>query len=305
MEFLNKFKIPTILGLGIILLGLGSGLYLVLKEQVFLSRAAPDLTPQNITVTNITEDTAVISWQTNSQTASFIIFGQKGSGEQTVLDDRDKDRPTPRFVHYVTLKNLLPQTHYQFKIVSGKLTSPATSFDTAKPISSQTGFGPVIGSVSDDGKPVNEGIAYLSLDTAVIQSAEVKAGGNFLIPLSSIRKADLSDILALADAMPAKITIISNKGSATINFFLTASSVLPLVSLGQNVDLTVKENRADKYDLNGDGKINSADYTVISSCFGKKPEVMVSNMSCAKADLNSDSKIDQKDLNLMSQKLKE
>lgn len=317
-DFINKFKIPTILGLGIIFLGLIGGLYLVLRPQTFLSQATPDLTPQNITITNISDNSAVISWQTNSNAASFISFGQQNPREQTVLDDRDSNPPAggpkPHLTHYVTLKNLLPQTHYQFKITSGKATSDILKFDTAKPLTSQTGFTPIIGSVLlNDSTPLNDGIAYLSISGAVSQSALIKSGGNFLIPLSQIVKENLTDAYQLTEGAVGKIVIISDKGTASLLFNLKSNSTpLPPVKLGQNIDLTTPEetpqpvvNDLEKYDLNNDGKINTTDYSLASSCFGKKPAAtLAGGKTCAKADINGDGKIDQKDLDLMSQKLK-
>lgn len=314
--FLNKFKIPTLLGIAIILIGLISGLYLVLREQIYLSQAAPNLTAQNITFTNISDDSVTISWQTNTATPSFVTFGQSSPEEQTTLDDRDTGNPKPHILHYVTLKNLLPKTNYQFKIISGKLSSDILKFETTSPITNQTGFTPVIGSVMDGNSPLADGIVYLSIQDAVTQSALVKSGGNFLIPLSEIRKSDLSDLFLLSEDMTAKLTIHSNKGSSAVLFKLkTNSEPFPPIKLGQDIDLTVPQetpapspsiNDLDKYDLNHDGKINAADYAILSSCFGKRPTIILpGNISCAKSDINGDGKIDQKDLDLISQKLKD
>lgn len=318
IDFINKFKIPTFLGLGIIFLGIAAGLYLVLREQTFLSQAAPNLTPQNITFTNITEDSVVISWQTNSTTVSFISFGQGSPNEQTVLDGRDNNPapygagPKPRLTHYVTLKNLLPKTDYQFKIISGKITSDILKFTTATPASTQTGFTPIIGSVLDGNTPLNDGVAYLSIPDAVTQSALIKTSGNFLIPISHIRKADLSDVYPLSEGVIAKLTIISDKGDAGILFKLQASSPpLPPISLGQNVDLTTLEQTPqpnpiikdlDKYDLNSDGKINAADNAIILQNFGPLRQAS-KNPKEKRADLNEDGVVDQKDLDLMSKQI--
>ncbi|MDD5147613.1 MAG: dockerin type I domain-containing protein [Candidatus Daviesbacteria bacterium] len=317
-NFFNKFKIPTLLGLSLILLGIISGLYLVLREQVFLSQAAPDLAPQNITISNIVEDSVTVSWQTNAPTASFITFGQKNPGEQTVLDDRDSDPPAggpkPHSLHYVTLKNLLPETNYQFKIISGKFASDILKFETASPLTNQAGFTPIIGSVLNGNKPLDDGIVYLSIPEAVTESALIKTGGNFLIPLSQIRKADLSDIYPLTEETVAKLTINSDEGSASTLFQLKTGMPLPPIKLGQTIDLTVSQETPtpaptikdlDRYDFNSDGKINSTDYAILSSCFGKKPSTTLpGNRSCAKTDINTDGIINQKDLDLMSQKLK-
>lgn len=296
-DFMNKFKIPTILGLGIIFLGISSGAYLVLKDQIFLSQAAPNATAQNITFSNITDTSAVVSWQTGSEASSFVTFGQNNPSEQTVLDDRDAN-PTPHSSHYVTLKNLLPKTKYQLKIISGRNTSEILQFETSSPSSNQTGFGPIIGSVlQNENTPLDEGIAYLSITDAAMQSALIKAGGNFLIPLSSYN---------LTEGTTGKITIVSGKDSASMLLTIKANSApLPPIKLGQNIDLTTPEETPqptrddlDKYDLNEDGKINAADNAIILQNFGKNPKDK-------KADLNQDGKINQKDLDLMAQQIKD
>lgn len=309
-KFIDKFKIPTLLGLSIIFLGIISGLYLVLREQTFLSQATPNLTPQNVTLTNLTEDSITISWQTNLSATSFITYGQTSPGEQTALDDRDSPPgggPKPRLIHYVTLKKLLPKTSYQFKIISGKLASDVQRFETASPLTNQTGFTPVIGSVLDDNIPLTNGIAYLFIPDTITQSSLVKEGGNFLIPLSKVRKNDLSDYQP-TEGTVAKLTISSDKGIANILFKLKADSIpLSPIKLGQNIDLTTPEQSPqpsptnkdlDKYDLNDDGKINAADNAIVLQNFGKNPKDK-------KTDLNGDGVVNQKDLDLMAQKIKE
>lgn len=311
-DFFNKFRIPTILGLGIIIAGMSAGIFMVSKEQIFLSNAAPNISPQNITLSNTSDDSVTISWQTPTPATSFITFGRMNPNEETVLDDRDANPPTggPKTysIHYFTIKNLLPKTTYQYKIISGKNSSEVSKFTTAAPLSTQTGFRPIIGSVLDGDTPLNEGVIYLSIADAATQSALVKSSGNFLIPLSQIRKADLSDNFSATEDTMAKLTIVSVKGQTSVIFKLGQfDKGLPPIKLGQDVDLTtvtpppspVTANQdLDKYDLNGDGKINSTDYAIILQNVGKNPKNK-------KADLNGDGVVDQKDLDLMSQKLKD
>ncbi|MBI4035591.1 fibronectin type III domain-containing protein [Candidatus Daviesbacteria bacterium] len=306
ISFINKFKIPTLLGLSIIFLGLFSGVYLVLKEQIFFSKAASDATAQNITLTNITEDSATISWQTNSPTSSFITFGQDNPNQSTSLDDRDNDSvnntgPTARLFHYVTLKNLLPKTIYQFKIISGKTISAVNKFQTAGPTNNVSPFAPVIGSILDETTSLNNGIIYLSIGEAITQSSLVKSGGNFLLPLSRVRKADLSDLYQITEGEAAKLTIYTDKGQTTVLFKLKANTPpLPTIRLGENLDLTNEKEPAGKYDLNNDGIVNSADYAILSSCLGKEPtDMLAGDKPCSKADINTDGSIDNKDQNLM------
>lgn len=308
IHFFEKFKIPTFLGLAVIIIGIASGIFLVMKDQTFLSRASPDVTPQNVTFTNIADSTIVASWKTSSPTASFITFGQNSPSEQTALDDRDQKSPSPHTIHYVTFKNLLPKSEYQMKITTGRISSAVFKFKTASPISSQNNFGPVIGSVLEGTKPLSEGVAYLSIANATVQSYLIKDLGSFLIPLPQIRKADLSDIFAVSDDMVAKLVIIGKNAQATVLFKLQAGGVsLPVLKLGQNLDLTtlqtetkqatLSDSKLEKdFDLNSDGKINAADNAILLQNFGKNPKNK-------KADLDGDGEVTKKDLDLMSKQI--
>lgn len=295
-DFFDKFKIPTVLGLGIIIAGIAVGTVMVLREQTFISQASPDATAQNITVTNITDTQVTISWQTSVPTTSFVTFGITNPNEQTVLDDRDTKIPQAYSLHYVTLKNLLPKTTYQYKITSGKIQSETGKVTTATPLKLQTGFRPIVGSVLDGDKPLNEGIAYLSIANATTQSFLIKSSGNFLIPVSQIRKTDLSGSFPTAEDTVAKLTIVSANKQATAIFKLGSfDKGLPSISLGENLDL-LEVSDLDKYDLNGDGRVNTTDYAIILQNAGNPPAGGPQN---PKADLNSDGVVDQKDLDLM------
>lgn len=294
-HFINKFKIPTLLGLGVILTGIGVGVFLVLREQTFISSASPDTKPQDTTFSNISDDSVSLSWQTTAEVASFVTFGQANPDEKTALDDSDLNTPKPHKIHYVSLKNLSSKTVYQLKIISGKKPSDVLTFQTASAPTTQTGFTPVIGSVLDGDVPISEGVVYLSIAGATIQSSPIKSSGTFLIPISQIRKSDLSDTYSLAEGMVGKLTIVSDKGKAQVLFGLKLSSnTLPPIRLGENVDLTIAKPVI--FDLNGDGLVNAADNAIILQNFGKNPKNK-------KADLNSDSAVDQKDLDLMSKQI--
>lgn len=299
-ESINKFKIPTILGLGLIAAGIISGILLVIKDQAFLTKASPNLVPQNITVSNIEDEEVTVSWQTSAQTSSFVTFGTKNPQEKEVLDDRDTQTPKAYSLHYVTIKNLQPDTTYLFKIISGRLTSEIKNFKTAKSASFQNGFGPIIGTVFDENNPLDQAIAYLSISDATIQSARLTNLGNFLIPISLMRKIDLSDTFQPKEGDVAKLTIISDKGTSSVLFKINAEGVeLPPIKLGENLDLTTPPtSELDKFDLNADKSINAADHSIVLRNFGKSPKEK-------RADLNGDGVVDQEDLQQMAKKIEE
>lgn len=303
-----KFRIPTILGLSIIIFGIIIGVFLVLGKQTFISKATPDISPQNITITNITDNSVTISWQTQSPVTSFLTYGQINPNEQTALDDRDVKLPSAYLIHYVTLKNLLPKTDYQYKIFSGATSTDTFKFSTATPATNQTSFRPVIGSVLTEDKPLDEGIAYLSITDAILQSALIKTNGNFLIALAQIRKTNLSAVFLPADDTTVKLTIQSAKGQSNILFKLgDFNKELPPIKLGEDLDFISNPPIPDsssqpsqnltKYDLNDDGKINSTDNAILLQNFGNSPKNK-------KADLNNDGIVSQKDVDLMSQEIR-
>lgn len=307
-DFSSKFKIPTLLGLAIIILGIIVGVFLVLREQVFTSHATPDVTPENITISNVSDTEATISWETSSPIFSFITYGQTNPDEQTALDVRDSSPKNGssklHSMHYFTLKNLLPKTIYQYKIISGKKSSDLQKFTTAAPLSQQSEFSPIIGSVIDKDKPLSEGIVYLSIADATTQSALINSSGNFLISLSQIRKADFSDRFILSPETVVKLTIVSSDGQSNALFTLAAAEKnLPPIKLGADIDLTniipspsPATGDLNIYDLNNDGKINSADNAVLLQNFGKNPQNK-------KADINKDGVVDIKDLSLMAKQI--
>ena len=300
----NKLKIPTILGLGIIVSGIVTGVFLVLREQIVISKASPDVTAQNITLSNITDNLVTVSYQTSVPASSFITFGQTGPSETTVLDDRDNQSPKPYSMHYFTIKNLLPKTTYQYKIISGKVSSDILKFTTAAPVASQAGFRPIIGSVLDKNQPLDQGVVYLLIAGATTQSAQVKNSGNFLIPLSDIRKSDLSDRFVLSEDTTVKLTVISAKGQANILLKLNTSNLeLGPIKIGEDLDLTAPSTKElNIYDLNGDCKTNAADNAIILQDFGPLGEAG-KNPKNKKADLNKDGVVDQKDLDLMAKQI--
>lgn len=306
-DFFNKLKIPTILGLSIIILGIIAGVFLTLREQTFTSQAAPNATPENITISNISDTEVVISWQTSFPALSFLTYGTTNPNETTLLDDRDLllDKPSLHTIHYVTVKNLIPSTVYKFKVISGKLSSDIQEFKTANPIDSSTGSKPIIGTVVDENMPLAEGIVYLSIANATTQSSLIKQSGNFLIPTSDIRSMDLSSNITLSEDTIGKLSIISSKEQTNVLFkFKDIENTLPPIHIGQDLDLTDKTNTTskklltnlDKYDLNKDGKINSADNSIVLDNQGRNPKNKA-------ADLNEDGVVDQKDIDLMAEQI--
>lgn len=296
---LTKFRIPTILGLGLVILGIGSGVFLVIQNQSLTAKAGADQTPKNITISNLEDTQTTISWQTDTPTTGFVTYGINSPDEYTAFDDRDNQSPKSYYTHIVTLTHLTPQTSYNFKIISGKTSSEVQKFTSLQTLK-QNRFKPIVGTVVAQQQLLDDGLAHLSI-TGAVQSSIIK-NGNFLIPIST---------LDIQNDTIGKLTIVSNMGTATALIRLAdLTGPIGPIKLGDNLDLTVNQITPTptptsvpnpvllKYDLSGDGLINSSDYAVVLRNFGKSPQ---NN----RADLNNDGVVDQKDLSEMSKKINE
>lgn len=288
-------KIPTLLGITLLTAGLSLGVFSVTRNQIFKTRASPSFSPQNVSVTNLSDTSASLSWQTADPTTGFVRVGQSGSLDQTFSDDRDQATPQKHNLHFVTLTNLTPQTTYYYQINSGDVIYPASGTVSIKTTPPQTSSNlpPLIGSVIDSAlQPVEEALVSLSIPNQPPLSTITKVSGNFILPLTLIKTDPAASISA-----QLKISGIDKNSTVTLPIPFSGTTIPPL-QLGKDLDLTLKPTPVTKtlqtYDLNGDGVVNALDVSIVIKNLGKAP-------GDKRADFNGDGVVDQKDLNLINQ----
>lgn len=247
---IRQHKIPTILGLLTLIMGLVIGVFLVQGGQVFFLRAAPEISPSQVKITNLTSNSFSVSWLTEKETNGFVKFGETSSLEQTALDDRDQmTGKNESFVtHHVTVKNLKPKTHYLFKISSGGrffdkegqlyevTTAPVL---TIAPPASDIASGIIL---NPDGSPAAEVIVYLTLANTTPQSTLVRSGGNWFIPLNTALSADLSSFAQYdKEAQIEEIFVQGSQGqTATVLTTTGNDNPVPEITLGKAYDFRQK-----------------------------------------------------------------
>lgn len=238
-------RIPTILGLFLILIGIGVGLVAVRQGSTWFLRAEPETIPKQVKITNITDNSFTVSWITDGQTTGFVKYGSDKSLSFTASDDRDQiSGKTGKYLtHHLTLKNLNPATSYSFKIGSGgKLfdnngqpyqITTAPTIQTPPP--SDVAYGTV---VKADGSPASGAIVYLSLANTTPQSTITKTSGSWVIPLNLARSADLTSYTTYdRDASIEEIFVQAGQdGTATAVATTRYDSPLPTITLGQSFD---------------------------------------------------------------------
>lgn len=108
-----------ILALIIVFALIPAGVFLVSQKTAFFSKADVSISPQKIKITDVTEQSFTVSWETPGKpTLGFVSFGTTPSLGNSYFDDKDTDVRMKRSEHQVTLKNLNPATKYYFKIGS-------------------------------------------------------------------------------------------------------------------------------------------------------------------------------------------
>jgi hypothetical protein len=303
----SEIKIPTIFGLGVLLVGLAAGTLLVNGNINFNLRAQEGENPLGLAVTNVSGTSASIYWQTKNPVSGYVKAGTTTSLGLTFLDDRDLQKPQDHQIHFVTLTNLSPATTYYFKLgLNGESYPPGNkflSFKTATSITPQN-LEPLTGSVVDKNiQPISEALVNLEIPGAQTLSTVTRVGGNFFISLNTIRNRQTNQNFKLEENTEARLIIISPDLTSKINFKLSVQNpVLPPVVLGQDLELVSQlaspspTIRTINYDINQDGVVNSLDRNVILKNRGKNPKQKES-------DLNGDNVVDQKDLNQFDQYL--
>lgn len=212
-----KKKILTILYFILLLAGVLSGTYLIGQKSSLSGYAQQDTKPDNIKITNISDNSFAVSWTTPTDIVGFIAYGVVEDLGQTVYDDRDDGKQTNRLTHHVTLKNLKPNTRYFFKIGSGSdlydnngsLFQQVTASSTASPPPiAKPLYGRV---VQENGNPLKEVLIYVQLENAVPLSTYIVSDGKWLTTLTNMRDLELSKYIV--PAKDAKVTILAQAGN--------------------------------------------------------------------------------------------
>lgn len=226
LDALMKKRIPTILGLGVLLIGVAAGVLLVGQGTGgFLPRANEEAIPQQVRITNITESGFTVSFITQVNTLGLLEYGTEAKQLKTkVLDDRDQlsGESGQYRTHHITVTGLQPSTQYYFRIGTasrnffdnqGEPFAVRTSRPGLTPTSAPSASGQVR---TQAGSPANGSLIYLTAAGASPLSAYIKQDGSWSIPLSQMRTQDLSAIVTLDTTTEIKIQVIGTDGE-TLN----------------------------------------------------------------------------------------
>jgi hypothetical protein len=245
-------RIPTLLGIGVLLIALVSGmLFFGEGTGVFAPRATPQTTPKKIRITNITDSSFTISFFTDEATAAFIKYGTAQDQLKSQSSD-DRDQLSGSIgeynVHHVTVRGLEPNSTYFYTLGTGSGSQfdnngvPFTTKTAARggvPPAAQTIYGSV---VAPTGNPAEGAVVYVSIAGAGEQSSLVKSSGSWAIPLSTARTTDGSGYADITDDSPVTIVAQGSSANLTSQITTTVGEAQPVgtITLGESANTTAQ-----------------------------------------------------------------
>lgn len=234
---LQNKRIPTLFAILMLVGVLGLTINLVSKKSIFTSKANINIKPENLKITNITDNSFTVSFTTKEKSKSLLVIGLETT--TLILDDRDKnsgiqnDYPT----HYFTVPNLEENTEYRFKILLNDKefeddnyivkTGPQINdlLHQAKNIQGQIIF--------TDGKFASDVIVTARSNDSQTLSALTDKVGGFEIPITSLRSATLNKYIDIDNNDEFEFESYNESLKSTIKSTFENANNLPIIQLSE------------------------------------------------------------------------
>jgi hypothetical protein len=238
----NK-RLPTILGLFSVI-GLLAGLSFLQRRGIIFSQASEEIAPEEVRISNITDNSFVVSWLTSQDATGLIKIKDTEGRERLFLDVRDQLVTASRHqTHYVEVEGLRSDTSYTLTIVSqGRDYQQDKKGKTASPF---LGNLPKANLASGrietpQGEPAQGAIVYVNISGISLLSSIVTSQGNWVVPFA---KAFSSDLTQLADYQEGRIIEEIDVqgvdlGTAAAIVYTQNDDPVPVIILGSQYDFT-------------------------------------------------------------------
>ena len=179
---IKRNKIPTILGIVLLVAATFAGVFFVNYKQIFKIGATGETEPNNIRVSNITDSSLTVSWTTDKESAGFVVWnkGITTAGEKA-------------FTHTATLTDLNPNETYEYKINSNGIIFDNNGIPwqikTSPTQQSETNPTVISGSVlTATGISVKNALVYMATGGSLF-STLTSDSGNYVIRLPNVDPA--------------------------------------------------------------------------------------------------------------------
>lgn len=236
-------RIPTAVGVLILLGGLVAGVILVNNRQGLLTKAGPTEAPKNVKISNKGANTFTVSWTTDTPVTGFVKYSENPAKITTPAGDvRDQISGSSQGYtnHYVTVSGLNPEKTIYFLIGSGSQTYN----DSGKPFEVRTGKQVIAPSedvingkvVGVDGSNINNAIVYVEVEGGQTLSTMTKTDGTWRLNLALSR--DSNGSVLTYDVSTSLVSIFVQAGiSGTATAITNTAKAKPVgdIILGKNL----------------------------------------------------------------------
>lgn len=236
---MKKKTIPTLIGVIFLALSLALGVGFVSYSQSFRLGASGELSPKDVRVSNISDNSFVVSWTTDKKTTGFVKYGENQNSLGKVAEESTAGE---NLTHLVRISGLSPGNNYFFKINSGGKDldnnglawQAQTGPQIGEPVQNMIASGTVL---TASGKPAANALIHITFGGALLTVA-TSANGSWLVPISSARTADLT---AFQNINPGttllEINIQAGLGEiASAQIYPQSANPAPAIILGQVLD---------------------------------------------------------------------
>jgi hypothetical protein len=221
-QLLNK-RIPTLFGIGVIVLGILLTIVAVKDQTSLNSKASSSQEPQYVKIANISDTSFTITYQTDSPATGSISYGHDKKLGESELEDVDKEKGSfsPKKIHSVSVKKLMPATKYYLTITSGS----NTFLNNGIPFEVTTGY---------------EISSKSARENTVKGSSTITNDGKFNFPLKKLRTDDLSSYFNANEDTVFKIFATDGSLKSTALASLHQAGSIPTITLSNDYDFTQK-----------------------------------------------------------------
>lgn len=262
-------KIPTILGIVILLAGVFAGVFFLNMTQVFRIGADSSSAPKDIRVGNIDDTSVTISWTTDKESVGFVSWGISQGNTGKIEKESETDEKF--FNHMVTLSGLSPSSTYYYKINSNGVSFDnggiPWQFTSGPTLSASKNSMLVSGSViTPSGQPEKRALVYTTINGYLL-STLTSDTGNYVFQIGGVRTTNLSSYAQIDQATTLiEISVQAGPdGMASAQIFPKSANPVPPMVLGKVYDFRSLE--ANSNDQNPNANLNLPENTTGESKF--------------------------------------
>lgn len=224
-------KLPTILGILILIFGLIAGIYLINSKQIFKLGAQVESTPKDVRIANITNNSVSVTWTTDIESKGFIKWNKTNNNLSKVALEESGNQSN---VHFANILGIEEGSDVFFVINSnGKDFKnndiPWQTKTLKKSVMSNNSIVATGVILSQDGTTPASAIVHLLIN-GVTLSTLTSSQGSWVIPISTY-------IESVPETTAIEINVnAGTKGVSQAVIYPTAIKTTPIILLGKTYD---------------------------------------------------------------------